>query len=375
MLKWDGQPHENETLLNGRWVNVGDAMDVSSTSPPTPPPGTVQSQQSSPPNPGASSQVGTQNVAAQNQALSPAVARAFTQVTPGIKSLQEKTLERWRGLNWTTYTMSNGAVILAYKALSRLGQNPYGYEYVVMTQESPYFQIKTGSDLGGEGKAYLDMQGTYKIETDPGAENVPVYTWRNRQEYDRLLWVATKPRKQTLAGRTPRAPDTKCCVLWKNGKVAIMSRAHFTKVTTQNEKKAIEAYCESVGIQTPWEMDPKSLVVPVDSSLGRQLLKTGRTGGTVPFSSEPYTVSQDSANHGALNDMSTLISSFESGQKNILALVAAQQTRQDELQQQLTRQQEQQTEMLQQLKKQQEQQAQLTQLITNLMGRLPPVTS
>ena len=64
-------------------------------------------------------------------------------------------------MKWFTFPLENGDIILSHKALSRLGNKLYSYEFTIMTKEAPYFMIKTGSEIGGEEKEYLKMKGIY----------------------------------------------------------------------------------------------------------------------------------------------------------------------------------------------------------------------
>jgi hypothetical protein len=83
-------------------------------------------------------------------------------------------------MGWTTYMTSDGDTILSYKALSKEGKDPYAYEFTVMMDESPYFKIKLGSEIGRkEAGSYLALPIIYKINTDPGDPGTPVYTSLN----------------------------------------------------------------------------------------------------------------------------------------------------------------------------------------------------
>jgi hypothetical protein len=47
-----------------------------------------------------------------------------------------------------------------------------------MTGESPYFQIKLGSEINRQDTdTYLTLPNLYKINTDPVNQNTPVYTF------------------------------------------------------------------------------------------------------------------------------------------------------------------------------------------------------
>jgi hypothetical protein len=199
-----------------------------------------------------------------------------------VQNLQTKVLQKWAKMNWQTYKTPRGDTILAYKALSKEGKDPYAYEFIVMMDESPYFKVKLGSEIGQANRnAYLALPSIYKIITDRAEDGVPSYTYKHKPYYESLLFTATKQRVQTKVGAKPRTGDTQCCVLWNNGAVALMSRSQFKIVTTDNEMEAIETYSKSLGIPPPWDMDPKGIFVPGDTAIGRDLLRGGRTGSLI----------------------------------------------------------------------------------------------
>lgn len=144
-----------------------------------------------------------------------------------VKQLQAEILKYCATTSRAAHRMANGDTILSFKALSGMSGEPYGYELVVMTAESPYFQVQTGSDVGqDEVNAYIASKGAYQVKTDLGDKDTPVYTFRDNKRYSRLLWTAAKPRKQTLAGRKPRTGNTQCGVLWNDGTTSVMARSH-----------------------------------------------------------------------------------------------------------------------------------------------------
>lgn len=176
-----------------------------------------------------------------------------------MKKVQSEVLQLWKNIGYSTYATIDGDNIISYNALSREGKEPYGYEFTKMTPESPYFKIKTDSEIGsGNRNAYLALSNPYERKPDPGDKGTPTYTYRDKENYVRLLYTATKERKQTAAGK-PRTGDTQCGVLWKNGGVSEMSRAHFKKVSTENGKKAIEICSMNIGVPFPWDIDPKGV--------------------------------------------------------------------------------------------------------------------
>jgi hypothetical protein len=291
------------------------------------------------------------------------------------REIQLKTLELWAHMGWSTHKMSDGDIILSHKPLSRLGQEPYAFEFTVMTQDSPYFQIKLGSEVGRqEMDAYFALSQIYKINTDPGNEDTPVYTWRDKPNYSKLLWTATKQRKQTQAGRNPRAGDTQACVLWKDGTVSEMSRAHFKKVTTENEVKAIETYCKYVDIRAPWEMEPKTLTVPANSALGQQLLQAGRTGSAINLNTTaPVIATSNPENPGAVS--SSLQSSFTAFQTSLQVIDSKFEKSLKMMQEQQKKQQDLLMQMQRQLQQQQEQQMDLQNKLLLLLTQLSTASS
>jgi hypothetical protein len=131
--------------------------------------------------------------------------------------LHARVLEKWKEMGRPVYETSDGEYILSYKELSRQGK-PYGYEFLIMSPYTPFFEIKTGSEAS-EKDAYLAAENKHKIETDPGSEKFAPWTYRNRDDYQDLLFTATKPRKQAKYGTRGRTGDTQCAVVWKNGKM------------------------------------------------------------------------------------------------------------------------------------------------------------
>lgn len=209
-----------------------------------------------------------------------------TLLSQQVSKVQRETEAIWKKMKWSTMKTSEGDIILAYKALSRGGNDPYGYEFVVMTTSSPYFETKTGSEIGRRNRdEFLAMPSTYKINTDPGDPKTPRYSYRDKENYDRLLFAATKPRKLAKAGGVPRTGETQCCVMWKDGTVAIMARNYFKKIADEDERSAIAAFCESLDTSPPWDRDPKALPVPTDTPLGQELLRAGRSGSFLSINS------------------------------------------------------------------------------------------
>jgi hypothetical protein len=81
-------------------------------------------------------------------------------------------------MGWDTHKTSDGDIILSHKALSKEGKDPYAFQFTVMTQKRPYFQVKMGSEIGRqEMDNYLAMPKIYKVNTDPGDKSTPVYTY------------------------------------------------------------------------------------------------------------------------------------------------------------------------------------------------------
>ena len=255
---------------------------------------------------------------APTQTLNPS--QPTKELPEAVKNVQSEVLGHWEKMGWSTYRTSDGDTILSYKALSREGKDPDAYEFTVMMEESPYFTIKMGSEIGRENtKSYLALPNIYRRQTDPGEEGTPVYTFRDKDKYVRLLFTATKQRKQTRVGVKPRTGDTQCAVLWRDGKVSEMARAHFRKVTTEDEKRAIEKCCKSIGAPLPWDIIPKAIIVPTDIDMGRDLLHGGLTGSLINFKSSAIsTAPQDAALLGIVtslqNSMASLHASLQAMQ-------------------------------------------------------------
>ena len=160
-----------------------------------------------------------------------------------------------------------------------MGRKPYRYQYTIITAKSPYFQIVLGSELDAkETKKYRSLAGILEIKIKRGDQATPVYTYVDKSRYRGILWAACLQRRQTAGGRKPMAAETLCCVIWNNDTVAVMARAHFTTVSTENEMKAIEKYCRLVEVPTPWEMNPLTVTVKSETALGREILEAGRRG-------------------------------------------------------------------------------------------------
>ncbi|KKY22688.1 hypothetical protein UCRPC4_g03191 [Phaeomoniella chlamydospora] len=312
------------------------------------------------------------NISAENTIQDPQGLTNLSAALPeAVQKVQSETLTRWAKMGWETYKTDDGDVILSYKALSREGKEPYAYEFTVMTKESPYFQVKLGSEIGRrEMDNYLAKPKIYKINTDPGYEKTPVYTYRDKANYSSLLWTATKPRKQTRAGTKPRTGDTQCCVLWKNGTVSEMSRANYKKITTEDEKKAIEKYCKSVGVPPPWEMNPKVLTVPVETAMGQQLLQAGRTGTSINLGGNSLGAgTPNTAGEGTITNLQQSIATLQTGLQDLDSKVETNQTKMLE---QLKKQQDLQVQMQQQLQQQQQQQMELQKAILQMLGQTNP---
>lgn len=246
-----------------------------------------------------------------------------------VQEVQTETQTVWKRMKWNTHSTSNGDTILAYKALSRLGNDPYGYEFVVMTKQSPYFEVMTGSEIGRRTRDdYLALPNIYKINTDPGDDKTPRYSYRDKKKYDRLLFAATKPRKLAKAGGVPRTGDTQCCIMWKDGTVAIMARAHFKKVADEDESSAIAVFCESLDTPPPWNRDPKALPVPTNTPLGQELLRAGRSGSLLSISSLSGSKGDliPASNSGGTTDVA-LITNLQSSVSSVQASLEAMESR------------------------------------------------
>jgi hypothetical protein len=142
-------------------------------------------------------------------------------------------LDLWARWGRHAHRTEQGDYILAYKALSKEGNQPYGYEFVMMTGSKPYFVVLAGQHVP-EKRTSLASPNIYNLETDPGSAGHDAWTYRYKDSYDGLLFSATKERKQSRAGNKPRAGDTQCAVMWKDGTFDIMPRSSFGKVCPEN---------------------------------------------------------------------------------------------------------------------------------------------
>lgn len=104
------------------------------------------------------------------------------------QKIQSETLKLWANMDWATHKIGDDDIILSHKPLFREGKDPYAFEFTVMAQDSPYFQIKLSSEIDRqEMDAYLALPKIYEIKTDLGDPDTPVYTYRNKANYSKLL--------------------------------------------------------------------------------------------------------------------------------------------------------------------------------------------
>ncbi|KIW79855.1 hypothetical protein Z517_06470 [Fonsecaea pedrosoi CBS 271.37] len=273
-----------------------------------------------------------------------------------VGRVRSKVLQIWAEQKHDIHITDDGDAILCYKALSKEGKDPYAYEFVVMTPGTPHFQVKTGAEIGRRNvKAYLELRNKYQIYTDKGDDNTPKYTWRQKDNFQDLLFVASKPRKSSTAGKTPKAADTQCCVLWKDpqkaqgARFAVMARNHFKSVADDDERKLIEKYCRSMGVLAPWEMNPKTVQLSADTPLGQQLLSAGRSGSLLSaqslVNSNALALPLNGGNAVAQDVMTTLQSSIASLQTHVQRMESRFESTMMSMNEAILKQQEQQTKM------------------------------
>jgi hypothetical protein len=361
MNKWNLEKDKNKTLCDGLWIDPRAGTHIAEASS-VPLDGPAQPAQPNQP------AIQPADQAQPIQQSNPLDLIPATQVLPQVvQEIQSKVLTLWSQMGWSTHQTSDGDTILSYKALSREGKGLSALEFTVMTGECPYFQIKLGSEINQQdADTYLTLPKIYKINTDPGDQNTPVYTLRDKANYTCLLFTATKQRSQIQAGGKPRAGNTQCGVLWKDGTVSVMARAHFKKVTTEDEMKAIEKYCKSVDIPPPWKMDPKNINVPAESALAQQFLHAGRTGSIINSqSSAEITAAENSVMQGVATNLQTSMALLQAGVQAMYFKVEKSLTT---MQDQLTKQQGLQIQMWQQLQQGEQQQMEIQTSLLRLVA-------
>ncbi|KAJ9655779.1 hypothetical protein H2201_008729, partial [Coniosporium apollinis] len=173
---------------------------------------------------------------------------------------------------WTTGLTAESEPIIAHRPVTKLG-NTLGYRCVVETpgpKEKPIYIFKSGAQIGRlELDKYLSLPGIKRLaETDAEGKRKKVWSYKDKVDFEALLWVAIAPLKTATVGKGRKDPEALCCAKFTWG-IALLSRSDLTNVIGEKSTKVrITKDCTERGVTPPWEVQPGILCVPQNQTIG-----------------------------------------------------------------------------------------------------------
>jgi hypothetical protein len=155
---------------------------------------------------------------------------------------------------WTTGLTAASERIMAYRPSGR------GHTCVVETgpKEKPVYEFKNGQEVGLlELRQYLKLQNIKRL-SDP--ETKRRWSYKDRDSFQELLWVAVARYKNHDPTKRGRSPEALCCTMFDSG-LELLPRTELQKVIgNTSADQRIRNYCTEVGVTPPWDVEPENRV-------------------------------------------------------------------------------------------------------------------
>jgi hypothetical protein len=188
--------------------------------------------------------------------------RAEEQAKGGITSTAPGKLK----YPWTTHVLPDNRVIIAGRQHSIRGKIGKESTLIVASDqgEDPTFILTTGSAIGLEEAAvYFGLPNIKRLaEKKSDGGKAKTWTWRDKERFQRLLWVAVGTKKNHTFGKGSTSAHAQCCSLW-DGEIDLCTRSEMNDAIEERYAKLwIIAYCERKGIVAPWDIEAENEIVP-----------------------------------------------------------------------------------------------------------------
>jgi hypothetical protein len=155
---------------------------------------------------------------------------------------------------WTTGLTAASERIMAYRPSGR------GHTCVVETgpKEKPIYVFKSGQEAGLlELRQYMKLPGIKRL-SDP--ETKRRWSYKDRDSFKELLWVAVARYKNHDPTKRGRSPEALCCTMFDWG-LELLPRTELQKVIgNASADQRIGNYCTEVGVTPPWDVEPENRV-------------------------------------------------------------------------------------------------------------------
>lgn len=149
---------------------------------------------------------------------------------------------------WPTAIAADGSLIVGVRRHGR-----FGLQVCVETEENDgriIRRLESASDVGlFEVERYTNTQGFKNL-----ADGQTQWSFRDRGDFDELLWVALSQTKlkNTAAGK--KDPSTDCCVKFRKRGIQMLTKSSLAKVLGPASANAqIRSVCQRDQITPPWE--------------------------------------------------------------------------------------------------------------------------
>jgi hypothetical protein len=167
---------------------------------------------------------------------------------------------------WTTHALPDGRVIIAGRQHSTRGKIGKESTLIVASDdgEDPTFIITTGTAIGlEEAGVYFGLPHIKLLaEKRSDGGKAKIWSWRDKERFGRLLWVAVGTKKNHTFGKGSTSAHAQCCALWDN-EIDLCTRSEMNDAIEERFAKPwIQAYCERKGIIAPWDVKAENDIVP-----------------------------------------------------------------------------------------------------------------
>ncbi|KAH8799654.1 hypothetical protein F5884DRAFT_868572 [Xylogone sp. PMI_703] len=205
----------------------------------------------------AAEKVAAEKAAAEKAAAEKAAADAAAKNAPG--KIQYP---------WKTLPLPDGREIIAGRQHTRFGKLDGKSTLVVASDQGddPTFVVTTGGAVGAlEVEEYFNLSGIKLLaEKKSNGDKAKTWTWRDKEDFVDLVWVAVGDRKLSRFGKNPRAGECQCCVKMKSG-LELCTRSDLASVISKmSADNRIKKYCERKEITPPWDVRPKEQIVATE---------------------------------------------------------------------------------------------------------------